>query len=277
MIESSLSKAKWKIQYHACRGSQRLLNQFGLNLVKTPRTNYPERFTDADIDIVEHENFEIINQVLPYTLTSPAKLFALIEAVKYVINGEIRGAIVECGVWRGGSMMAAALTLIKMNAKKRNLFLYDTYAGMTEPMEEDVNLFREKASKLYSQSIKKKQGLDICSWHNASLEEVKSNLLNLGYPNDRIFFIQGKVEDTIPLQIPENISILRLDTDFYESTRHELDHLFPRLSEGGVLIVDDYGFWQGQKKAVDEYFRKNEVRMLLNRIDYLGRVGIKMP
>jgi hypothetical protein len=144
-------------------------------------------------------------------------------------------------------------------------------------MEEDVNLFREKASKLYSQSIKKKQGLDICSWHNASLEEVKSNLLNLGYPNDRIFFIQGKVEDTIPLQIPENISILRLDTDFYESTRHELDHLFPRLSEGGVLIVDDYGFWQGQKKAVDEYFRKNEVRMLLNRIDYLGRVGIKMP
>ena len=69
---------------------------------------------------------------------------------------------------------------------------------------------------------------------------------------------------------------MRLDTDWYESTKHELTHLFPLLSSGGVIIIDDYGHWQGAKKAVDEYFEENNIKILLNRIDYTGRVGIKL-
>jgi hypothetical protein len=86
----------------------------------------------------------------------------------------------------------------------------------------------------------------------------------------------GKVEDTIPADIPEKIALLRLDTDWYESTKHELIHLFPRLQKGGVLIIDDYGFWKGARKAVDEYFAENNIQILLNRIDDTGRMAIKL-
>jgi O-methyltransferase len=86
----------------------------------------------------------------------------------------------------------------------------------------------------------------------------------------------GKVEDTFPKDTPDKIAILRLDTDWYESTRHELIHLYPKLSIGGVLIIDDYGHWEGARKAVDEYINDNTLRILLNRIDYTGRIAVKM-
>ena len=91
-----------------------------------------------------------------------------------------------------------------------------------------------------------------------------------------IIYIKGKVEETIPEIIPGKISLLRLDTDWYESTLHNLNHLFPLLSKGGILILDDYGHWQGARKAVDEYLEKNNVKILLNRIDYTGRIAVKV-
>ncbi len=81
--------------------------------------------------------------------------------------------------------------------------------------------------------------------------------------------------DTIPKNVPEKISILRLDTDWYESTKHELNNLFPRLVSGGILIIDDYGHFQGSKKAVDEYFEENKISSFLFRIDYTGRLFVK--
>jgi hypothetical protein len=86
--------------------------------------------------------------------------------------------------------------------------------------------------------------------------------------------IAGKVEETLPEHAPESIALLRLDTDWYESTRHELEHLFPRVVAGGVLLLDDYGHWKGSRKAVDEYFAAQGITMLLNRVDYTGRLGI---
>ena len=88
--------------------------------------------------------------------------------------------------------------------------------------------------------------------------------------------VKGKVEDTVPKNAPEKIALLRLDTDWYESTRRGLVHLFPRLVPGGVLIIDDYGHWQGARKAVDEYIAGNQVKILLNRVDYTGRIGVKI-
>ncbi|MCB7129717.1 MAG: hypothetical protein J3T61_09300, partial [Candidatus Brocadiales bacterium] len=109
----------------------------------------------------------------------------------------------------------------------------------------------------------------------AELEEVKRNVFSTGYEN--FVFVSGRVEDTIPGRVPDRIALLRLDTDWYESTRHELIHLYPRVTEGGVLIVDDYGHWRGCKQAVDEYFQENDIRTFLHRIDYTGRIAIKAP
>lgn len=97
-----------------------------------------------------------------------------------------------------------------------------------------------------------------------------------GYSFNNIVFIKGKVEDTLIKEAqPEKISLLRLDTDWYESTKAELEHLFPKLEKEGVLVIDDYGHWQGARKAVDEYFSKNKINILLNRVDYTCRMGIK--
>lgn len=106
--------------------------------------------------------------------------------------------------------------------------------------------------------------------------EVERAVYGTGYDREKFHFISGAVEETIPEQSPKEIALLRLDTDWYESTSHELKHLFPRLTVGGVLIVDDYGHWQGARQAVDEYVADNHVRIFLNRIDYTGRIGIKI-
>jgi O-methyltransferase len=108
------------------------------------------------------------------------------------------------------------------------------------------------------------------------LDIVMEAIESTAYPSEKVHYIKGMVEQTIPEFVPKKIALLRLDTDWYESTKHELEHLFPRLSKGGVLIIDDYGHWQGARKAVEEYLKKNDVKILLNRIDYTGRMGVKI-
>ena len=194
---------------------------------------------------------QIIRAVRPWTMTAPDKLFALIEAVRYVSRYGIEGDIVECGVWRGGSMQAAARTLAAASDTSRDLYLFDTYKGMPPPTERDTRRGdgRAAADLLATQSREKSK-----VWAVASLDDVRDGFSRIDYPAERVHFVKGQVEDTIPDSAPERIAILRLDTDWYESTRHELEHLYPRLSAGGVLIVDDYGHWEGCKRAVDEYF-----------------------
>jgi O-methyltransferase len=209
--------------------------------------------------------------VRPFTMTSPERLFALREGIKHLVRHRVQGDIVECGVWKGGSMMAAARTLLELGATSRNLYLFDTFEGMPSPGVQDVDLENEPAADLMSQSDKQSSLV----WAYSALEEVKRNLLSTGYPESRVFFVKGKVEETIPQNAPSQIALLRLDTDWYESTYHELVHLYPRLSPGGVLIIDDYGHWKGAKKAVDEYFEEHKLQLLLNRIDYTGRICVK--
>jgi hypothetical protein len=112
-------------------------------------------------------------------------------------------------------------------------------------------------------------------WGYSPIEDVRRNLLGTGYPTDRLHFVKGKVEDTIPGETPEQIALLRLDTDWYGSTKHEMQHLYPLVAQGGVLIVDDYGHWQGARSAVDEYLATNGIHLLLNRTDASGRLAIK--
>lgn len=235
---------------------------FGLDIV-----HYPPRDVVTPPDFREDE-LEILRQVRSWTMTSPDRVYALIQAVRYISANHIPGALVECGVWKGGSMAAVARTLIQSKDLSRELYLFDTFEGMTAPTEKDLDYTGVKASKVL-------QDIPGDRCEDAPLEQVKEVLYATGYPKERIHFVRGRVEETIPSSAPDQIALLRLDTDWYESTKHELIHLFPRIPKAGVIIIDDYGHWQGSRKACDEYFVENRIPILLNRIDYSGRIALK--
>ena len=223
------------------------------------QTNY------SDIQLDERK---IIDDVSKFTLTSPERIVSLIRAVKHIEKNKIEGDIVECGVWKGGSIMAILKVLKDLNSFARNIYLYDTFEGMSEPTEIDESYKGESATTAYMSNN------EFCL---SPLHEVQNNVKSINYPTANIHFIKGKVEETIPnIKIPEKIAVLRLDTDWYESTLHELEYLFPKLVKGGIIIIDDYGHWQGCKKAVDEYIDKKNLELLLIRIDYTCRIGIKI-
>jgi O-methyltransferase len=104
---------------------------------------------------------------------------------------------------------------------------------------------------------------------------LDTNMLSTGYPEEKVHFIKGKVEETLPSVLPDQLALLRLDTDWYESTKHELIHLFPLLDSRGLLIIDDYGHWQGVRKAIDEYFSEHKLNLYLHRVDYSCRVAVR--
>lgn len=243
----------------------KILNSFGYKLSKIS-----ENECSPDI---ENEFTEIAKKCKAYTMTSTERLYSVYKSVEYAVKNNIDGDFVECGVWKGGSSMMIALTLLKNKCTDKKIYLYDTFEGMPEPTDNDININNKKAENKF---LKLKRNENSSDWCFSEIDEVKNNIFSTGYPKENIIFVKGKVENTIPNIIPNKIALLRLDTDWYESTKHELEHLYPRLSEKGVLIIDDYGHWLGCRKAVDEYLKKNNISLLLNRIDYTGRTGIKI-
>jgi len=222
---------------------------------------------------LEPEFLELYELCREQTMTSIERMYALYTATRYVVDAALPGDFVECGVWRGGSMMLAALTLLRLGDDTRTLWLYDTFDGMTAPGPEDVQEMSDiAASDILAQHPK---SADDPFWGCASREAVERNLRSTRYPAERIRFVAGDVLSTLPNEAPDEVALLRLDTDWYSSTRHELKQLYPRLTAGGVLIVDDYGYWRGARKATDEYLATRSVRPLLHRVDYTGRVCVK--
>ena len=244
-----------------------LVRKLGYDFVrydKDRRHNFPADF--------ESRHIEIIERVIPYTITSHERIYALIESVRYVLRNDTKGDFLECGVYKGGSMMTIALTLISEGVRDRDLYLFDTFEGMPVPGERDIDLLGKPALDTFSKS----KISDVSStWTNAPLDDVKQAMALTGYPVERIHFVKGLVENTIPEKAPEAIALLRLDTDWYQSTIHELINLYPRLSPKGVVLIDDYGHFKGAREAVDEYCQKNKIAPFLHRIDYTGRLIIK--
>ena len=240
------------------------LARAGLELARTA-----DRQSAALADLTPADR-ELIARVEPFTMTSLDRRASLLGAIDHLARHEIAGDIVECGVWRGGSMMLAALALMARGDTSRDLWLYDTFEGMSEPGAEDRSTSGESAA---AQLARTPRGEGV--WCEAGLADVRANLESTGYPGERIHFVEGKVEDTIPATLPKRVALLRLDTDWYESTRHELEHLYPRLAPGGVLIIDDYGHWQGARQAVDEYFAAQGQPVYLHRVDYTARLVVK--
>ena len=247
---------------------KQLIRQTGFDIVRVDKDLTSKAPPDLDKDFLL-----LYEQVQPYTMTSRERIFALREAIKYVVSNKIPGDIVECGVWRGGSMMAAAHTLIQHGDTTRQLYLFDTFEGMPPPTDLDVSHTGQSAQELLEKSTKTQ---DDVIWAYAPFEQVQKNLGSTGYPQEKTVFVQGKVEDTLPEKAPTQIALLRLDTDWYNSTYHGLSTLYPRLVNGGVLIIDDYGWWQGARQAVDEYFAQAPMQPLLCRIDDTGRICVKV-
>lgn len=220
---------------------------------------------DVDRDPVFSRIFE---QARPFSMTSKEVMFSLYDSIRYVVTNGIPGDFVECGVWRGGCSLTAALTLRELGDTSRRLHLYDTYEGMTKPTEHDIDCEGGSAGEYIERFG------DDGKWCYASLEDVRDTFYSHGFDENLVRFVKGDVLQTLKQDLPETISVLRLDTDWYESTKFELEQLYPNISRNGVLIIDDYGHWEGSRLAVDEYF-SSRGSLLLNRISVGVRSAIK--
>jgi O-methyltransferase len=240
------------------------------------RPHFPPDFLGADIALCE--------SVAAFTMTGAERVYALAEATRYIVRNQIPGAFVECGVWRGGSMMAVAKVLLEMGATDRELYLFDTFEGMTPPTEVDRDPKGNDAAAILARTKRVAEFSPVSPdprraplwnmWCVAGEDDVRANMASTGYDMSRVHLVKGDVLETVPNAAPTEIALLRLDTDWYASTQHELTHLYPCLAASGVLIIDDYGAWQGARKAVDEYFATLPRPPLLHRIDQTARVGI---
>lgn len=228
---------------------------------------------DPDIPDIDRDTLfaEIFAAARQYTMTPKVRMFALYEACRHVVLAGIHGDFVECGVWRGGSSIVAALTFERIAGPHhgRRIFLYDTFEGMAPPTDIDVDVGGTRAAAYIAQYG------DDGKWVYCDEPEVARNFEAAGVRDSELVFVRGRVEETIPGRAPRHIGVLRLDTDWYESTIHEFRHLWPRLADDGICIVDDYGFWAGARAATDEYFAGRGEITFLHRIDAEARLIVK--
>lgn len=171
----------------------------------------------------------------------------------YLFINKIDGDVVECGVFKGANCKFICNFFKENNFEYKNVYLYDTFEGMPIASNEDININSRKNYNDYIKKIEKNSSQNNF-YRYEHINNVQKNILSTNYNEEKILFIKGMVEDTIPKQMPDKISLLILDTDYYKSTIHELKYLYPLVVSGGFIIIDDYGTWAGVKKAVDEFF-----------------------
>ena len=188
------------------------------------------------------------------------------DAVNYILKNNIEGVIIECGVDSGNFEYIWINELMKNNAV-RDIYLYDTFGGLVEPSKFDYTC---KGAVLYSMNkddvyntwksniIDKKTN----GWCYTPLEKVQDRLNSTGYSQSNLHYIVGDVMETLKdkTKIPEKIAILRLDTDWYESSKYELEQMYDNVVTGGVIIFDDYYHWDGQRRAIDEFFKSRNIK-----------------
>tara|TARA_B100000965_G_C19461932_1_gene700125 strand:+ start:209 stop:985 length:777 start_codon:yes stop_codon:yes gene_type:complete len=247
------------------------INAFGYDLKKIQLDELYNIAVELDSDEVEIIRFVLENN---YTMTSVPRLVNTLKSCKYVVENQIPGDFVECGVWRGGNGILAKKIFDKLGSDKK-IWMFDTFNGMTAPSEFDVkNSTKVHAKIKYQETLTKTHS----EWCYASIDDVKNNFKDSSINLELIKFIKGDVSKTLLERdnLPNKIAVLRLDTDWYASTKTELEVLYPLLQTAGVLIIDDYGHWEGARKAVDEYFKVQKNKPLFNVIDYTGRSALKL-
>lgn len=241
-----------------------------LNYKIISKNNWNKRVENLIVE-ASQEDLEELDKVNDISLTSLPNKWSLLQSLNYIKNNNVEGDIVETGVFKGANLVLIKNFLDKSNLNKK-IYAYDTYAGQPQPSNLDFDLKGTNMIDKFS-DLKKKNIVPVY----CSLEDVKSNIKK--YCNNdlgKITFVKGKVEETLDDQsnIPKKISLLRLDTDFYDSIKKSLEVLYPRLVKGGVLIIDDYGHFKGAKIATDNFF-KDEKKIWMHRVDYTCRLMIK--
>ena len=241
--------------------------KFGLEIRRLNTHEFPVEALPAEI--------EIMKSVRPFTMTSSQRIWGAMRSVRYLVENDLPGAIVECGVWRGGTIMAMLAELKLLGDESRDIYLFDTFSGMTDPTDWDIDARNGmSAAQLMNETASESKGGDNV-WAVSSLEQTRRNVLSIGYPEEKIHFVEGDVRVTLQSQVPQEIALLRLDTDWYDSTAKELDVLYPNIVSGGVCIIDDYGHYAGTRKAVDEYLQERQIRPLIISLDYTARIWAK--
>ena len=244
---------------------KKILRAFDYDIIKG-RTYFYDFYPDTT-DLEQ----KIINDAREFTITSVRRLESLVRTVKYIKDNAVPGAIVECGVWKGGSIITAANMCYALGEMTREFYLFDTFAGMTEPSVHDEQYVHDEYNK-------KKTDDGFSTWCRVSQQDVRSNIQKAcKLPIEKFHFVEGPVEKTLdaPENIPDQIAVLRLDTDWYESTMKEMEVLFPRVVKNGVVIIDDYGHLQGARKAVDEYLKRMGITPLIYSVDMSCRSFVK--
>jgi O-methyltransferase len=229
------------------------LGFFGYRLHSARTNSNLQNLNDGFLDLYKSKKWK------EYTMVDLHNLHALYQAIHYIVKNHIPGC-----------MMFAAQALMSLGDTGRDLWLFDTFAGMSAPSPIDKKHGTKSALEVWGSTLQD----DKSSWCYSSLHEVQENMYGTGYPKERLHFIKGDVAKTLTKQDVGTISLLRLDTDWYESTKLELEILFPKIAKEGVLIVDDYGTWDGAKKACDDYFM--DKHLLLARMDHTARMGLKL-
>lgn len=243
---------------------KKILSLIGVKLTLIRRPLFPVEFSPEDIKIFEYVRKHELS------IVSDERLFSTLMACAHVVTNKIEGDFVECGAYRGGNGILAA-DYFQRTGTNRIIWLFDTFTGMSAPTDLDVNYEGNSAKTKFLE--RQRDGFN--DWMYATIEDVKENFSKAALLNSNVRFIKGDVLETLKRDsLPEKISVLRLDTDWYESTKLELEVCYPRLSSGGILIVDDYGSWGGAKKAVDEYF-STRPRPFFQYCDF-SRVGVKI-
>jgi O-methyltransferase len=217
-----------------------------------------------------------VRKVLPlvrnYTMVSFERLATLWLQVQYLDHHNVSGAFVECGVWRGGAVALMALAhLHSVSSAWRQMHLFDSWQGLPEP---DADLDGKSAVE-YAGGARNGalRSVDRCV---ASLEETRDLLESkVLYPSSLIHYHAGWFQETVPHTEVGEIALLRLDGDWYESTRICLEHLYTNVVSGGVVVLDDYGLWAGCRRATDEFLVRQPHPIMLHHIDYSGRYFLK--
>ena len=214
--------------------------------------------TQAWDRIAPSEFASLYRQVRTHTMCSNARLRGLYRGVRYVVGREIPGDVVECGAARGGSAALMALTLRELKAQ-RSIWLFDTFEGLPAPTSQDPDF---EIADLFTGTCV------------GTLDEVRA-LFNGLHAAENVYFVKGLFQQTLPAAPMSEIALLHIDGDWYESVKVCLDSLYDKVVPGGVIQFDDYGYWKGARKAVDEFLEQRGINARLQRLDYSGRFLIK--
>ena len=200
-------------------------------------------------------------------MTSELNLITTFLCLEYLVKNKIDGDFIECGTWRGGHGIIASHIFKKYGIDKE-VILIDTFEGMTEAGQQDFFWDGQRAKAKLNQID---EGKTIGEFLISNAQELENHLIYLDLI-DNVRIIQGDVRQVLNTNNFKSISFLRLDTDFYDSTKMELEKLFPKVSNGGFVLIDDYDAWSGSKKATDEYLLENNLNYMLTKIDYGARI-----